>query len=279
MEYSTKNKKQTREYWKEEEEIIIQEWADKAQCYQWMHARCREIYQSKNAWFTIPVIIISTITGTANFAQDRFSDNVKEYVVMGIGTMSIIAGIITTINQFLKISEYNEGHRVASMSWGKFYNNLKTTALRHPLDRITPNDAIKIYKDEYDRLIEVSPDILPKVLTKFNNQFKKNIDLVKPEIGNKLHTTKIYEMNDKDRQKMIDTINNVKTNKKFVNTFFNLNGRTPSENEINSINESTHLNMDISDNSECDNSENDKNSLNSDSIESMEQGAVNNTEV
>ena len=27
-----------------------------------------------NAWYTIPVIIISTITGTTNFAQDRFSD-------------------------------------------------------------------------------------------------------------------------------------------------------------------------------------------------------------
>jgi len=272
---STNNKKITREYWKAEEEIIIQEWADKAQCYQWMHARCREIYQNKNAWFTIPVIIISTITGTANFAQDRFSDNVKEYVVMSIGSMSIIAGIITTIYQFLKISEYNEGHRVASISWGKFYNNLKTTGLRHPLDRITPNDAIKIYKDEYDRLIEVSPDILPKVLTKFNNQFKKNIELVKPEIGNKLETTKIYQMNDEDRQQMINTLNNVKHNKKFVNTFFNLNGRTPSENEINSVNESTHLNMDISSNSDNDN--NSENSENSE--ESIEQGVVNNIDV
>ena len=278
MEKPIKNKKPTRDYWKAEEEIIIQEWADKAQCYQWMHARCREIYQNKNAWYTIPVIIISTITGTANFAQDRFSDSVKEYVVMSIGTMSIIAGIITTIYQFLKISEYNEGHRVASISWGKFYNNLKTTGLRHPLDRITPNEAIKIYKEEYDRLIEVSPDILPKVLKKFNNKFKKNNDLVKPEIGNKLNKTKIYQMDDEERQKMIDTITNVKTNKKFVNTFFHLNGRTPSENEINSVNESTHLNMDISSgNSESDNNSDNNNSVNSN--ESIEEDVLNNTEV
>ena len=63
MENKPKNKIKKREYWKAEEEIIIQQWADKAQCYQWMHARCREIYQPKNAWYTIPVIIISTITG------------------------------------------------------------------------------------------------------------------------------------------------------------------------------------------------------------------------
>ena len=198
---SKSKKKSTRDYWKAEEEIIIQQWADKAQCYQWMHARCREIYQTKNAWYTIPVIIISTITGTANFAQDRFNDNVKEYVVMGIGSMSIIAGIITTIYQFLKISELNEGHRAASISWGKFYNNLKTIGLRHPLDRLSPNETIKVYQDEYDRLLEVSPSILPNVLKTFNNQFKKNNDLNKPSIGNKLDATPIFKMSDEERQK------------------------------------------------------------------------------
>ena len=249
METISKDKNQSRDYWKAEEETIIQHWADKAQCYQWMHARCREIYQTKNAWFTIPVIIISTITGTANFAQDRFGDNIKDYVVMSIGTLSIIAGIITTIYQFLKISEYNEGHRVAAISWGKFYNNLKTTGLRHPLDRMNPNQAIKMYQDEYDRLKEVSPDILPKILKTFNNKFKTNKELVKPEIGNKLDYTKVYKMDDDERQKMIDDINNVKPNKKFVNTFFNLTGRNPTDREVESINDSPNLNMDIENNS------------------------------
>ena len=52
-------------------------------------------------------------------------------------------------------------------------------------------------------------------------------------------------MNNEDRQKMINSINNVKTNKKFVDTFFSLNGRNPSETEIQSIEDSIHLNMDI----------------------------------
>jgi hypothetical protein len=274
---SEDNKTQTRDYWKAEEETIIQQWADKAQCYQWMHARCREIYQTKNAWFTIPVIIISTITGTANFAQDRFGDNIKDYVVMSIGTMSIIAGIITTIYQFLKISEYNEGHRVASISWGKFYNNLKTTGLRHPLDRMNPNYAIKMYQDEYDRLKEVSPDILPKILKSFNKKFKKNKELVKPEIGNKLDYTKVYEMNDEERQKMIDDINNVKPNKKFVNTFFNLTGRNPSDEEIESVNDSTHLNIEIENNSNNSNNS----SISDDSEDSNESNnsVINNVDV
>ena len=55
-----KTKHSKRNFWKPEEEHNIKQWADRAQCYQWMHSRCREIYQTKNAWFTIPVIIIST---------------------------------------------------------------------------------------------------------------------------------------------------------------------------------------------------------------------------
>lgn len=205
-----------RNYWKEEEENIIKQWSDKALCYQWMHARCREIFKKKNAWFTIPVIIISTITGTANFAQDRFSDDIKDYAVVAIGTLSIMAGIITTIYNFLQISELNEGHRVASLSWGKYHNNLKTELSRHPLDRIDSKLAIKMYGEEYDRLIEVSPEIIKKILSLFNNKFKKNEVLVKPDICNKLQTTNIYNMSEEERNNMIKEITNDNSKKRNI---------------------------------------------------------------
>ena len=227
-------KRINRDYWKAEEELIIQQWADKAKCYQWMHSKCHDIYYSKNAWYTIPVIIISTITGTANFAQDRFSDDMKSYVVMGIGTLSILAGIITTIHQFLKIAELNEGHRVASISWCKFHNNLQTLVLRHPLDRMSPDDAINLYKEEYDRLLEISPNISKNILKLFNTTFKKNEDLSKPEICSKLKSTRTYQMTPEERQKMIDGLNKKKPkNKKMVDTFFQINGREPMEEELN----------------------------------------------
>ena len=97
-----------RNFWKEEEELLLRSWADKAQCYQWMHMRSHEIYQRKNALYTIPVIIISTITGTAKLLKIGLEDQ-RKYVTSS-GTLSILAGIISTISQFLKISELNEAH-------------------------------------------------------------------------------------------------------------------------------------------------------------------------
>ena len=49
MDTKKTSRQKTRNYWKKEEELIISQWADKAQCYQWMHAECRKIYQTKNA--------------------------------------------------------------------------------------------------------------------------------------------------------------------------------------------------------------------------------------
>ena len=233
MENQTISEIPERNYWKEEEEEIIKHWSDKALCYQWMHARCREIFRTKNAWYTIPVIIISTITGTANFAQDRFSDDIKDYAVVTIGSLSIIAGIITTIYNFLQISELNEGHRVATLSWGKFHNNLKTELARHPLDRIDSKMAIKMYGEEYDRLIEVSPEILKAIISKFNGKFRKNDTLIKPDICNKLNTTNIYDMTDDERKKMIKSI--TKDNKKNT-SIFDINEYDISESVFNEQN-------------------------------------------
>jgi len=224
--------KENREYWKAEEESIIKEWSDKALCYQWLHARCREIYQVKNAWFTIPVIIISTLTGTANFAQDRIPEDSREYFVIGIGSLSLIAGIITTINQFLQISELNEAYRATAIAWNKLHNNLKTLIMRHPLDRIEPTQALKLYKDEYDHLCEISPPIVKKVLKEFNVKFKKTDDLSKPEICSKLVPTSVFKMTDVEREVMINKINNKRKNPKLMETFFNLNGINASEEEL-----------------------------------------------
>ncbi len=63
--------------WTKEHEKLFVEWADKALCYKWLHSKCNIKYNTYNTWFTIPVIIMSTLTGTANFAQEKFPENIK----------------------------------------------------------------------------------------------------------------------------------------------------------------------------------------------------------
>jgi hypothetical protein len=135
--------------WTVEHEKILIEWADKAMCYRWLHAKSTELFSSLNAWYTIPVIIISTLTGTANFAQERIPVEYQSFYVMGVGAFNILAGIITTIQQFLKITQLNEAHRVSSISWDKFYRNIKVELAKHPRERMDVRHMLKMRSNKY----------------------------------------------------------------------------------------------------------------------------------
>ena len=135
--------------WTPEHEKILVEWADKAMCYRWLHSKANSMYSRLNAWYTIPVIVISTLTGTANFAQERVPVDFQQYFVMIVGGFNILAGIITTVQQFLKITQLNESHRVSSIAWDKFYRNIKIEVSKHPDERLHVEQMIKICKEEF----------------------------------------------------------------------------------------------------------------------------------
>jgi hypothetical protein len=114
---------------------------------------------------------MSTVTGTANFAQNNIPTEYLTVATMTIGTISLVAGIITTIQQFLKISEMNESHRVSSISWGKFHRNIKVELAKPPQERTPVNQLIKICKEEFDRLIETSQSIPNHIIALFKETF------------------------------------------------------------------------------------------------------------
>ena len=182
--------------WTTQHEKILIEWADKAMCFRWLHGKAHSWYAWRNAMYTIPVIIISTLTGTANFAQSRVPIEYQDYFGMAVGGCNLFAGIVTTIQQFLKITQLNEAHRVSAISWDKFYRNIKIEITKHPDERLHVKQLLKSCKEEYDRLIETSPIIPDRIVKLFNKTFKdasgNNYDLIKkPEVCDILIPTEI----------------------------------------------------------------------------------------
>ena len=239
--------------WSVEHEKIFTEWGDKAMCYKWLHSKSNAMYSSLNAWYTIPVIIISTLTGTANFAQERVPVDYQNYFVMIVGAFNITAGIITTVQQFLKITQLNEAHRVSSISWDKFYRNIKIELAKHPSERISVLHMIKNCKEEYDRLMETSPNIPEKIINEFRKSFKGDIfkKINKPDICDSLIPTDDFRnpwFSDENKLKSANEyLNNLQlrenklkkkdetdlnTVKDFIILFNKFNNREPMESEI-----------------------------------------------
>lgn len=180
--------------WCTEHDQILVDWADKAMCYRWLHNRENAHFSVRNMWFTIPVIVISTVTGTANFAQEHFPEH-RSTMSMIIGAFNIVAAIITTIAQFLKIAEVNESHRVATLSWDKFYRNVRLTVTKCPRERLPVDAQLKSIKEEFDRMMELSPPISQKVVQQFQKTFQSRPEyaaIIKPDICGELQSTATF---------------------------------------------------------------------------------------
>ena len=191
--------------WTPELDDLMAEWADKAACYRWMHERTEKIFSRNDRMITIPVIILSTLTGTANFGLTSiFGDNksAASLATLAIGGVSIIAGIITTLGNFLRYAQGSEAHRVSSISWGKF-NRLICVELRlNPNERMDSMSFLKICRIELDRLIEQSPPIPDSVIAAFRNEFGSSVDVKKPDIAAAIEHTKAFKDNGARLKKM-----------------------------------------------------------------------------
>jgi len=240
--------------WTVEHEHILAEWADKAMCYRWLHTRSNSLYSNLNAWYTIPCIIISTLAGTANFAQTRVPEKYQPLFTMVVGGVNILGGIISTIQQFLKITQLNEAHRVSSIAWDKFYRNIKIELAKHPNERIAVTHMLKMSKEEFDRLMETSPVIPDKIIGEFKISFSKSDEysiISKPEICDVLISTEKFRnpwyTDENQAKKMVEIAQqsttadmkkkaleqrNILAVKTFYKTFFDLNNREPMDQEV-----------------------------------------------
>ena len=160
--------------WTNEQEIILRKWAEVSKAYSWMHQRAYFKYRWQNFWFSIPVIILSNLTGIANFAQSSIPDDNpnKKMVPLVIGTINITAGIITTVYQFLKVSELVEAHRQAHINYSKFARSIETELQQIKEYRAEDGSFfLKTKQEAYDGFIESSPVIPKKILSEFSDKF------------------------------------------------------------------------------------------------------------
>ena len=180
---SMNEEKKLPKIWHPQQEKILKSWGEAAACYRYMHYQAYCSYKNQSMKFTIPLIIVSTISGTANFAQETFPPTVQPYVPSAIGGLNLITAIATTIMQFLKINELMEGHRVASVQYGKVSRTIRLE-LTLPLSERTQSgtNMIENMRAEYDRLIEQSPNVPKKIIDDFEREFPDDNAFFKPEI-------------------------------------------------------------------------------------------------
>ena len=188
--------------WTREQEELLASWSERASGYRWLHSRSEKLYRCRNYTFTIPVIILSTLTGTANFAMDSFVPEEHKQVAMAcVGGVNIFAGILSTLQNFLRYAELMESHRVSEVSWSKLSRDIAVELTLEPKMRKPAFDFLNVCRAEYDRLIEQSPPIDDDIIKRYKGEFNKlEPDFNHPHVCNGLHKCRIFEHNEVDKK-------------------------------------------------------------------------------
>jgi len=183
--------------WDESVENILSELGDEAQINAFLHKKANEYYTIQNIKYQLPIIIFSALSGTGNFISANFPDY-AQIIILSVGGLSICTSIISSVAQFLKVSQLSESHRISYLSWEKFHSNIKFQLSKRRASRENLKDFLSLIVPEYQRLKEISACI-PKHIcdeVKHNKKNLKNMQI--PYMLNGFHPVLPFKEEDKD---------------------------------------------------------------------------------
>jgi hypothetical protein len=175
-------------------EKLLAEEGEKALGLAWLHNQCEAHFGARSNWISIPVIILSTLSGTASASSTTFfSDNMK-MGSLGIGAVSILCGILNTVNSYFAFAKRTEAHRIADIQFNKVYRFIAVEMTLPRIERIRAKDMLKIVREQVERLAETSPPIPEFIVEKFKKNFRKDYrDIAQPDITNGLRRIRVNQ--------------------------------------------------------------------------------------
>lgn len=172
-------------------EKLIAEEAERCSGLSWLHNKAEAYYSIRNTWIALPTIILSTIVGFLSGTSTSIFSNPMTASV-GIGSVSLFTGVISTIGTFYGFAKRTEAHRIASIQYSKLGRFLSIELTLPKSERIAAKDVLKITKDSIERLLETSPAVPDSIIKEYKEVFKDYTDVAHPDITNGLRKVFIY---------------------------------------------------------------------------------------
>lgn len=150
---SSKGTEQT--VWTPKIEQLLQDWRNRVYAAQAAYYHEAERPRRRQLQLGIPVVIVSSLVGTAVFA-----DWAKEPILKwGVGGISILAAVLASLQTFLKFGENATLHGVAADWFAAIRREIEET-LALPLDlRGNPKACLDAIRQEINKAGQKSPEL------------------------------------------------------------------------------------------------------------------------
>lgn len=179
--------------WNPSLERVIKKEGEQAQSLYWLHNRSETLSARKNDYLAIPMIVLSTLTG---FLTGGASDAIPSWA---LGGLSVLCGILGTINTYFRFAQSSEGHRVAATLYLKLFKQIEVELALPPDQRTDPGTLLKNIRDQMSRVSETAPRLDQKSIDEHRTKFHDE-PVSKPLVANGLEQIHIYNATPPVRQ-------------------------------------------------------------------------------
>ena len=149
--------------WDEPVEQLYRSWLRRVAAAESGHRRMAGQMWHRYLALGIPVVVLTTIVGTSVFASlttnESGDPSTSVQVRVIVGTVSLLAAVLSSLQTFLRYSVRSEGHRVAAMRYEALRRDMTKTLALPPGSRGDAVRELDSVRQRLDRYAKESPTI------------------------------------------------------------------------------------------------------------------------
>jgi len=173
------------------EDIIAQE-GERCSGLAWLHTKAEIETSTYNTYVQVPVIILSTLAGTASVGSSTLFGGSTTVSGIAIGLVSIGVGILNTLGGFFAFAKRSESHRIAHLNYSKLASKIAIELSLPRQERMKAEILLTYLRETMERLAETTPNCPLSIIKEFNEKYKNEKQIALPIEVNGIHKIEIY---------------------------------------------------------------------------------------
>lgn len=173
------------------EDIIAQE-GERCSGLAWLHTKAEIQTSTYNTYVQVPVIILSTLAGTASVGSSTLFGGSTTVSGIAIGLVSIGVGILNTLGGFFAFAKRSESHRIAHLNYSKLASKIAIELSLPRQERMKAEILLTYLRETMERLAETTPNCPISIIKEFNEKYKNEKQIALPIEVNGIHKIEIY---------------------------------------------------------------------------------------
>lgn len=158
-----------RRQWRQEEENLISQWIEEASARVCLHEKTGMSYKKYDHIVTLPVMIITAATGSANVGM-AFNNQSSWVSNLITGVFGVGSAILTAISHYYKFSEMAESHKQTANAWNKLRASMLVQLALPFEERAECRTFMDSIREDMDRLNQTSPQIPESIVLEYQQQ-------------------------------------------------------------------------------------------------------------